>query len=128
MKRITLVLIAFILVHCSNDDTTSICNNSCIDNYYQKYMHYPPMFLEFSSKENKLVNIQYDTQNRIVRRVGGLAPINASSGFIYTFSNKTYDSISYNRNRILIERKTSSSDYYSEFKRTFFLNNEGRIH
>ncbi|WP_299214649.1 hypothetical protein [uncultured Aquimarina sp.] len=128
MKRVIFVLFIFSLVNCSNDESLNPINNEVvIDNYYFRYMQYPQGVLNNSQLDN-LVNIIYDEQNRIIKRVGGLLYISPTSGFDYTFSKEIFDSISQNSNRILIERKTTSLNYQiAKFKRTLFLNQQGKI-
>lgn len=120
--------IFFMLIGCSDDDiTSSVEQDILIDKYYFGYMHYPNLNV-LNQGRFFLVDIDYDKQNRILRRNGGLIQMSSSSGYDYIFSKEIYDSVSYNSNSISVERKVSSSSFeIPKFKRSLFLNSERKV-
>ncbi|WP_420400956.1 hypothetical protein [Flagellimonas sp.] len=98
------------------------------EGYLLYYMNYPlginpPDLL-------KKVQIEYDAENRIVGRVGGIydAQVDPAVGFKYSFSEKVVDEISHVDNTIIVERKSLDSEIMvPAFKSTFILDEEDKI-
>ncbi|MFA5298054.1 MAG: hypothetical protein WC389_07580 [Lutibacter sp.] len=109
---------------CSTDDIPDQPKQQLMESYYISYMHYPFGILPI----NTIAYIEYNSNNKIIKRKGGILEIDPASGYTYSFSDEIFDELSYQTNKIIIERKTSSTEYQmSKFKRFFSLNNEGKI-
>jgi len=91
-------------------------------------MHYPTSTLP--SSLNDLIYFEYDANNQIIFRNGGIydGNLDPSTGYKYRFSDKIYDKLTYEVNKIIIEKKSSSSDIEIPlFKRTFYLDQQNRV-
>ncbi|MFK5889740.1 MAG: hypothetical protein QM486_03285 [Flavobacteriaceae bacterium] len=105
--------------------TQEIINN--MNGYLLKLMHYPITTLASMSD---LITFVYNVNNQIILRKGGIYDGNfdPSTGYIYLFSDKIYDELTYDVNKIIIEQKTSSSEFEIPlYKRTFYLDQENKI-
>lgn len=130
-RRIGAILLStftsLFVVSCQTNDPEEIELSNNIQNfeaYHYRYMHYPNGVLPSGSSE--IINIQYDNQNRPVKRVGGLLPLPGSTGFNYTFSNNYSEEIAYGNNEISLTVKVSLPNY-SDLLKTIFKTENGKI-
>ena len=125
MKKISLLFFMLItMISCSKEDIPNQPKEQLMEAYYFNYMHYPYSILSSSS----IAYIEYNSNNRIIKRKGGFLEVNPATGYTYFFSDEIFDELFYETNKITIEKKTSSTEYQiPKFKRFFSLNNEGKI-
>lgn len=100
MKKILLLLLATAAVSCSSDNDSE--DQPLIARYNLNTMHYPlgtPM-------SGDKVQLTYEG-NQIVKRVGGVVPMDPASGFSYAFSSAQYDELTYDSDRITIVEKNT---------------------
>lgn len=119
MKKIVGLLIGLLLiVSCSGDDAGSVNNEVLIKEYNPLFMFYNHVM-----PTNTLIKLEYDSNARVVKRIGGFLHTSANS----FFSDKIYDEVSYTDNEIIVEKKTTSTEFQvDKFIRTYRLNN-GKI-
>jgi len=120
------IFTSLLVVSCQTNDPEEIELSNNIQNfeaYYYLYMHYPDGVLSGSSV---IANIQYDNQNRPIKRIGGLLPLPGSTGFNYIFSNNYYEEIVYGNNEISLTVKVSLSNFSDQLK-TIFKTENGKI-
>ncbi|MDQ0593122.1 hypothetical protein QFZ37_001491 [Chryseobacterium ginsenosidimutans] len=131
IKTSSFLLIAssFVLFSCSNNDDiteTTRAQEKKIESYKFTYMHYPQAVMLANSSNN--VTIQYDSNNRPIKRVGGLLATSPQTGFNYIFSPDVYNEITYGNNTATIISKFNSTQGFTiaENKRLFEFDN-GKI-
>lgn len=118
MKKIVGLFIGlFLIVSCSSDDFP---NNSEV---FIKEYNPLFMFYDVALPQNVLVKLEYDSNNKVSKRIGGMILLPYNS----TFSNEIYDEVSYRNDEIVVGKKTTSTEFQvDKFIRTYKLNN-GRI-
>lgn len=129
MKTLKILAIVALLIvsGCSKEE---IISNETIEynpqSYFFIYMNYPGMSLNMDLEN--LVKINYNSENKIIKRIGGILYLSQNSGSSSMFTDQIYDDVSYINNEIHIIRKTSSINYsiYS-FERKLILDNQNRI-
>lgn len=123
MKKILGLLIGLLLiVSCSSDDTGSVNNEVLIKEYNPLFMFYNDVM-----PTNTLIKLEYDSNGRVTKRIGGMLKLSPETGYNNVFSDKIYDEVSYTGSEIIVEKKTTSTDFQvDKFIRTYKLNN-GRI-
>ncbi len=119
---ITIIGIALILVGCkSKDDFKPL-----ISEYYYEYMdyNYP---CKPNPEGNGIVEIKY-SGSRIIKREGGVIPINPLTGYDYKFFKGVYDEIAYSGNMALIRNRVAAgNDTLSVADREILFDSQGRI-
>lgn len=121
MKLIKILCVAILLsfVSCSTDENETENN---IKSYDLSYMDY----LNRYSGSSGSVKLQYDSQNRIIKRIGGLAPLPASIGLeTYIFSPEVTEDVVYNNNEIKITRNIPNWNLF--FERKMIVDSKNRI-
>ncbi|WP_128414252.1 hypothetical protein [Chryseobacterium sp. Leaf394] len=121
------VLCLIFAISCQTNDPEEVqlLNNAPNFEAYQlRYMHYPSNILPGSTGEK--VTIQYDNQNRPIKREGGLLALPASTGFGYTFSNNYYEEVVYGNNEISLTVKLSLP-YSTDQLKTIYKTQNGKI-
>lgn len=120
-------LIVASIISCSTEEPIDYPKEDLINSYYINYMNYSDNFI-VSPSFIPIVNLEYNSQNQITKRIGGFLEINPASGYYKMFSDEILDELSYSTNKIIIEKKTSSTQYQIPiFKRVITLNNNGKI-
>ena len=125
-KKLLLWLMIFAVIGCSKKDDIQP-EAIKLDGYLFQLMHYSRSVL---SSPSDLVTFDYDMNNRIIRRNGGVydSSLDPSTGYRYMFSDKIYDELTYDGNKIIIEKKSTSPNIDpSIFKRTYIMNDVGKI-
>lgn len=124
-------VIAFVIFmsSCSNEDSIS---NEAVTEFSPQSYHFVnmdyPINMAISISLDNLVKIEYDENNKIIKRVGGKYYLAAGSGAGSVFTNEIYDELIYSNNLIQINRKTSSTNYFiHDFERKFLLDNQNRV-
>lgn len=127
MKKILFLVLFVSVFGCSNDDNGSTNSDDLIQNYYYDYMLYPGRVLQNNASENK-VKFEYDLNNNIKKRIGGMTPLDLSTGYDYTFVETIFDELTYLPNQIFIEKKTTSNIVsVLKFERKLFLDSQNRL-
>jgi len=131
IKTFSFLLIAssFVLLSCSNNDDITETNGAQekkIESYKFTYMHYPQAVMLTNSSNN--VTIEYDSNNRPIKRIGGLLATPPQTGFNFIFSPDVYNEITYDNNNATIISKLNSAQGYTiaENKKIFEFDN-GKI-
>ena len=109
MKKLTFIVSLFILVGCSKDDDVPPQYNF-IENYHVDYMNYNITPINLVDYGNWLVELEY-SNNKIVRRSG--AVIEAASIASTEFTYNTYDELTYDADKITIEKKNVYNESHS---------------
>lgn len=130
-SHILLIILSLFGSSCQTDDSFEEIvqenpqeNTSNLNAYHFSYMHYSNGVMQGSN--NGVVQIEYDNQNRPIKRTGGLLPLPGSIGFNYLFSTDYTEDITYGNNEILIRVKISSP-YNVDVLRTIFKTENGKI-
>jgi len=121
MKLVKILSLLAILhfASCSTEENESENN---IQSYDLSYMDY----LNRYDGSSGSVKLQYDSQNRIIKRIGGLTPLPASIGFeAYIFSDEVTEDIVYTNNEIKITRNIPNVNLF--FERKMIVDNKSRI-
>lgn len=127
MKKIILLIIIATFFGCCNEDENTTSVNNFIDKYNVFYMMYPQGILSNSGTDNN-VKIEYDSYNRISKRIGDLRPIDQATGYNFIFTNEFYDQLTYTSNEIFIEKKSSNAAVIvAKFERKLILDSQNRI-
>lgn len=92
-KLFFILVIVLTTYSCKKDDEFTHNLNS----YYYGYMDYPISSCMPNPEENGMVKIEY-SGSKIIKRIGGLIPINPMTGYDYKFSKNVYDEIEYTGN------------------------------
>lgn len=122
-----LIISSFLFTSCQTDDTLEIDPQNNIpnfENYHYSTMHYPGFIL--LSNTSGIVKIEYDNQNRPVKRIGGMAALPASVGYTHMFSNDYKEEIVYGNNEISLFVKFSEP-YNTSLLKTVFKTENGKI-
>ncbi|WP_346983446.1 hypothetical protein [Chryseobacterium sp. POE27] len=131
MKKFELIFFAMLSLAAS-------CSNNVDDNQIDTSVQtairpnkiswvYPSLYYPTSSDPNYY--FEYDSQGRLVKRIGVALTAAPNSGVMYTYSNDYYTDVVYNGN-IVILRDHSFNPSNGEIQlneRKFELNNEGQI-
>lgn len=136
MKKIKILafIALYVLSSCSSEENSSnesLPNEPTIEfspqSYFFKYMNYP-VGMALNLNLDNLVKINYNSENKIIKRIGGILYLSANSGVTTMFTDEIYDEVNNLNNEIQIIRKTSSTNYsiYS-FERKLILDNQNRI-
>ncbi|MFC3158929.1 hypothetical protein SAMN05443633_107104 [Chryseobacterium arachidis] len=132
IKTFSFLLIAssLALFSCNNnadEDTpeTGGTQEKKLESYKFIYMQYPQAVLATGSNN---VTIEYDLNNRPIKRVGGLLATSPQTGFNFIFSPNVYNEITYGNNTASIISKLNSTDgtIIAENKKSFDFEN-GKI-
>lgn len=99
-------------------------NLANFDAYHFMYMHYPSGIMMGTS--NGIVQIEYDNQNRPIKRKGGVLPLPSSIGFNYFFTPDYSEEITYENNEILLRVKLSAP-YNTDALKTVLKTENGKI-
>lgn len=107
---------------CSKDDV--VVDDNLIKSYHTSYMlDYPPI-MPFANPDDMLIRLEY-SNNKISKRIGDAFDVDGG-GYTFIMADFIYDKVSYNRNKIVIEKK--SSDFNIDpYVRTIDLNNDGTM-
>lgn len=132
MKRIKrtgffLIINSLILINCQTDDTLeneSQNNIPNFENYHFRYMDYPNAVIPGG---NGMVKIEYDHQNRPVKRIGGLAALPASVGYTHMYSSTYTEEVTYGNNEISLFVKSTDPNYFPDRLKTVFKTENGKI-
>ena len=111
----------------SNEDITEIneISEKNIKSYRFFYMHYPQAA---TPGGYDTVTIEYDSNNRPIKRIGGLLVASQQSGFNYAFSNNVYNEVTYgNNNATIISKLNSSQGYTIPENKKYFEFENGKI-
>lgn len=112
------------MISCGKEDIPIQPKEQLLEAYYLNFMHYPYNLLSTSS----IAYIEYNEDNKIIKRKGGLLEMNPTTGYTYFFSDEIFDELSYQTNKITVEKKTTSTVYQiPKFKRFYSLNSHGKI-
>lgn len=128
LKFLCLIMLLH-FVSCSSDENQPEEDNIKSYNYtymdYQ-YVYFVPSGSPQSNEGTGSVKLEYDSRNRITKRIGGLQPLPASLGYnTYLFSDKVTEDILYTNNEIKITRETPNCICF--FERKWVLDNKNRI-
>lgn len=121
MKLVKILSLLAILqfASCSTEENQPENN---IQSYDMSYMDY------FNRHDGSTgsVKLKYDSQNRIIKRIGGLSPLPASSGNeTYIFSSDVTEDIVYHNTEIKITRNIANINLF--FERKIVVDNQNRI-
>lgn len=127
MKIVKIVCLIILLhfVSCSTDENESENNLKSYNYLYMDYLnvYYAPSGSTQLNGSSGSVKLQYNSQNKIIKRIGGLSPLPASLGIeAYLFSDEVTEDIVYTNNEIKI---TKNIDLF--FQRKMILDNKNRI-
>ncbi len=124
MKKILFIILIASVFGCNNDNGS---NGSNITKYFFGYMMYPEGMAQNLSTDN-LVDLEYDSNNRIVKRIGGYREMDFGTGYTHSYDESIFDQLTYSSNEILIEKKTNSTLFeVAKFERKLILDNQNRI-
>ena len=101
----------------SNDNTDDVVGGVIDDDYYFAYMFIPFNTL-VRPERDKLITLERNSDNLVVRRNGGFREVSSSTGFDHEYMNDLFDLVSYDANTIVLERQTSGTYSLPDFKRT----------
>jgi len=76
---------------------------------------------------NGMVKIEYDHQNRPVKRIGGLAALPASVGYTHMYSSTYTEEVTYGNNEISLFVKSTDPNYFPDRLKTVFKTENGKI-
>ena len=127
-KLFSVTTVVVLMFSCSGED--SIASETETEYSPQSYhfinMDYP-LGMVMSPTLDNLVRIEYNRNNKITKRVGGILYYSAGSGGGTGFADVIYDDVAYVNNEIHINRKISLIDYgVSPFERKLILDNQNR--
>lgn len=126
MRRLSAALIIFILIITSCEDN-EITVSPKISNYYFGFMHYPLSTIEDPDTDN-LVELSYEG-DKVVKRIGGVIPINPLTGYNYSYSEIVFDDVFYSPGQITIilhKVQMDDSTYLLESS-TIYMDNQYRM-
>lgn len=103
---IVILNLALFLVGCKNEDDTITI--PLISKYYYAYMDYGSPCAP-DPEGNGIVEIKY-SGSKIIKRTGGVIPVNPSTGYDFKFLNGVYDEITYSGYLALIKNRVASEN------------------
>ncbi|MET7029516.1 hypothetical protein [Sediminicola luteus] len=142
MKKYILLPVLLILITACSKPEQTINNPERIgtedpkdtENISQVMSSYKLGYMMFPAKMDyrdldKLVLLERDADNQVIKRVGGMyEAFNEMIGFSYDFSEKIYDEVSHETDRIIVKRSTTDPEIVlPEFVRTYILGEEDKI-
>ncbi|WP_160137995.1 hypothetical protein [Chryseobacterium sp. c4a] len=95
-----------------------------------KVSWYFPFMYPATEQNDPNYYFEYDTQNRVSKKVGGYISAAQETGFVYVLSNRAYTNVIYNNNLITATDYVSSSNGVNVTllkKKVFEIDNQGRI-
>ncbi len=107
-KYLLLSLLSILTFSCNRDDNPQQEQDDLVKNIKIDFNRtgnwINPQEIDFT--------LQYDSQKRLVKQIGGFLPISSSTGFNGAFSKDIYTSLTYNSNNsVLVENFLSSPQY-----------------
>ncbi|WP_269234320.1 hypothetical protein [Flavobacterium flavigenum] len=121
MKLVKILSLLAILqfASCSSEENEAENN---IQSYDLSYMDY----FNRQNGSSGSVKLKYDSQNRIIKRIGGLIPLPTSLGNeTYIFFSDVTEDIVYNNNEIKITRNIPNINLF--FERKIVVDNQNRV-
>lgn len=119
---ITILLCGLVLISCSKNEDNPIMDEPLITKINTN-VFFPGLTLN-----NQAFNFEYDTNQKLTKKIGGLSSLPASTGFSEVFSDQIYTSLSYSNNRVTVENYSSSTDFTTpKDTKHFTLNSSNQI-
>lgn len=128
-KFFSFFAVVILMSSCSDEDSvpSEAVTEFSPQSYHFINMDYPTN-MAISLTLDNLVKIEYDGNNKMIKRVGGKYYLAAGAGASSVFTNEIYDELIYSNNLIQINRKTSSTNYFiHDFERKLILDNQNRV-
>ncbi len=129
MKKVLIFISAFIIFSCKDkikelpapaEELFPIL----INKYNTVYMQYPA---DSPLPGPAIATLEYDSKGKVIKRFGGLIPINPNTGYNYIYSNGVYDEVFYSPNEIkCIQKDTLAAFNVNPDPKIIILEN-GRI-
>ena len=89
------------------------------------------VFYPTSSQDKQaahVIDFEYNTAQKLTKKIGGLLPIPTSSGFSAIFTDKIYTSLTYINNNVTVEDFSSSPDFaVTKNTKLFIINSLDQI-
>jgi hypothetical protein len=120
MKKTIALLFAFIVFGCQNDSNPTTVDAPPITSYYFAHMHYSHSALPSPTESNK-VTLEYNNEGQIIKRLGGIRPVDPATGFSATYASEVSDDISYSDHSIVVEEGRILPWYPDPASRTKYL-------
>ncbi|HSD14772.1 MAG TPA: hypothetical protein VLB74_09000 [Flavobacterium sp.] len=102
------IIYCFILIpvfySCNDDDNVALESDNRMSSYNMEYTDYPFVYDDPLVDNDEIVNLLY-TNNKLVKRQGGLLNVSANTGVIGLYHPNVYDTIIYTPNRIITYNK-----------------------
>lgn len=121
------ILLSFFAISCDRDEVKEpMVETETLPATIKKGFLYPDLsIINPGAVTFKLI---YDSQNRLVKNVGGFLPLSGSTGFNASFSNQVYTSLIYDNNKVTVEDFSSSPDFtILKNSKYFTLNAQNKI-
>jgi len=116
-------LISLLLFSCTKRESQEEFKELMIDAYDYRYMDYYASILANYNASDNLVWLEYNTSNKLTKRLGGLGRITAASGYDYQMTSDIFEEITYSNNEIYVETINNHDNFSSPYTREFILEN-----
>lgn len=111
LVRWFLILSAFIMVSCNDDDSISgNVETFRIESYNAIYAHFPVNTPPFPPDDN-LVKFNYDSNDRIIRKTGDILYTSSNSGMSGYLSDSLFTDLEYFDNKVKLNKNISYMGY-----------------
>lgn len=125
------LLLATLLVmaSCSDNDEMPIDNSQQIitENTSKISWNYPVLSPIFNGLEQDYI-FEYDSQGRVIKKVGGKLELSGSTGFSYAYSKSVYTMVTYTGNTAIMKNYSSDPSFNVQLKeRRLEFDNQGRV-
>lgn len=110
MKQLfTLLFVGILFISCDNNDKETEDNDGPSIKKVTMDVTYPS-YNPFNASEVNFI-FEYDKNNRLVKRIGGYLPFSSSTGFATYFTDKTFTTLNYNNNKVMVENFSASQEF-----------------
>lgn len=113
MKKILYLIPLLIFCNCNNDEeqgTSNNDNNFNIESYYAFYANYATSIFPYDNPDSSpghLVKIQYDSNGRIIKRIGDILYISPNTGLGPMISDSLFTDLEYFENKVKLTKGIS---------------------
>jgi len=124
INTLLLLILLLFLFNCKKPESQKVNDELMIEAYDYRYMDYDGSILVNYIDSDNLIWLEYNTSNKLAKRIGGVRQLSATSGYDYQITNEVFDEITYTNNEIKVDRINNHDNNTAQYTREFILEND----